>query len=89
MILMDLSKPQNLTKDEIISEELIREIFTEEDEVSREKLIVDIQSHAKQLDCKGEFDRLIKSKRRGKSCRRSNGPLRCQTRTSGSMMPEI
>ena len=63
MILMDLSKPQNLTKDEIISEELIREIFTEEDEVSREKLIVDIQAQAKQLDCKGEFDRLIRAQK--------------------------
>lgn len=60
---MDLSKPQNLTRDEILSEDLIRAIFEEEDLVTREKLIVDIQAHAKQLGCKGEFDRLIRAQK--------------------------
>ena len=61
MILMDLSIPQNLSRDQILSEELIREVFSEEDIVTREKLIVDIQAHAKQIGCKTEFDRLVRA----------------------------
>ena len=61
---MDLSMPQNLSRDQILSEELIREVFTEEDMVTREKLIVDIQTHAKQIGCKTEFDRLIRAQKR-------------------------
>lgn len=61
MILMDLSNIQNLSRDQILSEELIREIYSEEDIVTREKLVVDIQAHAKQIGCKTEFDRLVRA----------------------------
>jgi uncharacterized protein (DUF927 family) len=60
---MDLSNPQNLTREQITSEEIIREIFAEEDEVTRESTIVKIQSQAKQIGCKTEFDKLIKAQR--------------------------
>lgn len=60
---MDLSNLQNFSRDQILSEELIRNIFAEEDEVIREKQIVDIQAHAKQIGCKTEFDRLLRAQR--------------------------
>ena len=53
---MDLSNTQNLTREQLTSDELIREVFSEEDEVIRESTIVKIQAQAKQVGCKTEFD---------------------------------
>ena len=61
---MDLSNTQSLTREQLTSDELIREVFSEEDEVIRESTIVKIQAHAKQVGCNTEFDRLIKAQRK-------------------------
>lgn len=61
---MDLSNTQSLTREQLTSDELIREVFSEEDEVIRESTIVKIQAQAKQVGCKTEFDRLIKAQRK-------------------------
>ena len=63
MIKMDLSKPQELTRDQILSEETIRELFSMEDIVTRERLITQIEERAKVLGCKTEFVRLIRAQK--------------------------
>ena len=60
---MDLLNPQSLTREQITSEEIIREIFSEEDEVIRESTIVKVQAQAKQIGCKTEFDKLVRAQR--------------------------
>ena len=44
---MDLSKPQELTRDQILSDEIIRELFSMEDIVARERLTTQIEERAK------------------------------------------
>ena len=63
MIKMDLSKPQELTRDQILSDEIIRELFSMEDIVARERLTTQIEERAKVLGCKTEFVRLIRAQK--------------------------
>ena len=60
---MDLSKPAELTRDQILSEEIIRELFLIEDIVARERTITQIEERAKVLGCKTEFTRLVRAQR--------------------------
>ncbi len=61
---LELTDINTYTRDKILSLDFIRELFSDEDEVAREKNIQDLQAHAKQIGCKTEFDKLIGAQRR-------------------------
>lgn len=62
--MIDLENPQNLTKNEILSEELVNNIFDIEDEVQREILIMKIEEQAKLVGAKTSFNKLIKAQQK-------------------------
>lgn len=58
---MDIS---TLTKEELLSADLVEEIFEEEDLTVREETIAACQERAKVLGCKGSFTDLVKAQKR-------------------------
>ena len=60
--MLDLKNPQNLTKAEILSAEIIDSIYDIQDEVERQVLIMEIEEQAKLLGAKTNFSKLIKAK---------------------------
>lgn len=59
--MIDLENPQNLTKKEILSAELIDNIYDIQDEVKRQVKIIEIEEQAKLLGAKTKFEKLIKA----------------------------
>ena len=54
---------KNIKKEEILSADLIEEVFSEEDIVVREETIAALQDRAKELGCKGPFQALVKAQK--------------------------
>lgn len=58
-------KPLNeLTKQTILSEEVFDEVFNQEDEIYKARLLLSLQDRAAELGVKGKFDQLVKAYKR-------------------------
>ena len=54
-------KPLNeLTKQTILSDEVFDEVFNQEDEIYKARLLLSLQDRAAELGVKGKFDSLVK-----------------------------
>lgn len=61
---MDISEVNDLTREQILSADLISEVFEIEDVMEREEMIAHIQERAKAYGIKGQFDGLVKAQRK-------------------------
>lgn len=58
-------KPLNkLTKQTILSEEVFDEVFNQEDEIYKARLLLSLQDRAAELGVKGKFDQMVKAYKR-------------------------
>lgn len=58
---MDLDNPQDLTQEQLMSDELMDEIFSIEDYVERERLLIKLRARAKELKIATAFENVFKA----------------------------
>ena len=61
---MYIENVEKLTKDSVLDEELFTELFEIEENITREKKIIELQDKALELGVKTKFDNILKAKKR-------------------------